>query len=127
MSENKENSKRRRRRRHPRRPENQPSEPLPERETPPCALCGSPIRDILSAVLHRETGEPAHFDCIAKELLGKEPLAEGEKFSYLGNGNFGIVRQGGAADPSSIVIRKKIQYEDKEKAASWRRTLSIKI
>jgi hypothetical protein len=62
-----------------------------------------------------------------KELQGQETLAPGERFTYLGSGIFGIIRQGGSGDPSSIVIRKKIQYEDKEKSAAWRRSLSIKL
>ncbi|MDR3199875.1 MAG: hypothetical protein LBT68_00320 [Spirochaetales bacterium] len=122
-----ENGNRRRRRHFSRNKEKSPPEPKIEREAPPCGVCGKPIKDILAALLHQGTGEPAHFDCIAKELLAAETLAEGEKFSYLGSGVFGIVRQGKSGDPSSIVIRKKIQYEDKEKAAIWRRSLSIKV
>ncbi|MDR1931806.1 MAG: hypothetical protein LBQ57_03175 [Spirochaetales bacterium] len=117
----------RRRRHFSRNREKKQSEPKIEREAPPCGICGKPIRDILSAVLHQGTGEPAHFECIAKELLAAETLEEGERFTYLGNGIFGIVRQGKQSDPSSIVIRKKIQYEDKEKAAVWRRGLCIKV
>jgi hypothetical protein len=104
-----------------------PPEPKIVRETPPCCVCGKPILDILSALLHQEKGEPAHFDCVSKELLEKETLEDGERFTYLGSGSFGIIRQGRAGDPSSIVIRKKIQYEDKEKTAVWKRTLSIKV
>jgi hypothetical protein len=90
-------------------------------------MCGKPIRDIYSALLHNESGEPAHFDCVMKELQSQETLAPGERFGYLGSGIFGIIRQGTSGDPSSIVIRKKIQYEDKEKALAWRHSLSIKI
>ncbi|MCL1817784.1 MAG: hypothetical protein FWG35_02555 [Spirochaetaceae bacterium] len=127
MSEN-QNQQHRKRRRHSHRSKDKPrEEPKIEREAPPCSVCGKPIHDILSALLHNETGEPAHFDCVMQQLLAGETLAEGEKFSYLGSGVFGIVRPGKSGDPSSIVIRKKIQYEDKEKAAAWRRGLSIKV
>ena len=126
MSENQNQN--RRRRRHSHRNKDKPrEEPRNEREAPPCCVCGKPIRDILSALLHATTGEPAHFDCVMQQLLAEETLAEGEKFTYLGSGIFGIVRQGRSTDPSSIVIRKKIQYEDKEKAAAWRREFNIKV
>ena len=118
----------RRRRSHFFRGKERPKpEPRIEREAPPCSVCGKPIRDILAALLHKTTEEPAHFDCIAKALLEEETLADRERFSYLGSGVFGIIRQGKPSDPSSIIIRKKIEYEDKEKAAVWRRGLSIKV
>ena len=123
MSEN--GNPNRRRRRNFFRNKEKPQEPKIEREAPPCSVCGKPIKDIYSALLHQASGEPAHFDCVTKEILDNETLEEGERFSYLGSGVFGIIRQGTANDPSSIVIRKKIQYEDKEKAAVWRRSLSI--
>jgi hypothetical protein len=122
-----ENGNRRRRRRFSRNRDKSREEPVIEREAPLCCVCEKPIHDILAALLHQEKGEPAHFDCVAKELLAQETLGEGERFSYLGSGVFGIIRQGKAENASSIVIRKKIQYEDKEKAAAWRRTLSIKV
>ncbi|MDR1626441.1 MAG: hypothetical protein LBT33_07855 [Spirochaetia bacterium] len=123
-----ENANRKRRRRFSRSKDKSREEPKVEREAPPCCVCGKPIRDILAALLHREKGEPAHFDCIAKEILAGETLAEGERFTYLGSGVFGIFRQGKKSrDPSSIVIRKKIEYEDKEKAAAWKRSLSVKV
>ena len=122
-----ENQNRRHRRHFSRKKEKQPQEPRIERESPPCSICGNPIRDILAAFLHKATGEPAHFDCITKEFLAEETLAEGEKLAYLGSGVFGIVRQGKPGSASSIIIRKKIEYEDKEKAAVWKRSLSIKV
>jgi hypothetical protein len=122
-----ENGNRRRRRHFSRGKDKPREEPKIEREAPPCCICGKPIRDILAALLHRDSGEPAHFDCIASEVLAKETLAEGERFTYLGSGAFGIILQGKPGGPSSIVIRKKIEYEDKEKALAWRRTLSIKV
>jgi hypothetical protein len=122
-----ESGNKKRRRHFSRNREKPREEPKIEREAPACCVCGKPIRDILAALLHKDTGEPAHFDCIAKELLAGETLAEGERFTYLGSGVFGIIRPGKAGDPSSIVIRKKIDYEDKEKAAAWKRTLSVKV
>jgi hypothetical protein len=122
-----ENTNRKRRRHFSRGRDKSREEPAVEREAPPCCVCGKPIRDILAALLHKEKGEPAHFDCVAKEILAGETLAEGERFTYLGSGVFGIIRQGKAADPSSIVIRKKIEYEDKEKAAAWKRGISVKV
>jgi len=100
-----------------------PAEPKPERICPVCPVCGKPIKDVFSAIVHKEKGEPVHFDCVVQELLAAENLAEGERICYLGSGIFGIMKPQGQDNPTGIGIRKKIPYEDKEKAAVWRRSL----
>lgn len=119
-----DNRNRRGRRRFPKERE-RPQEPKPEIVYPDCCMCGKSIRDIYSSILHKDSGLPAHFDCIMKELSTQEEIGEGERLSYLGSGIFGIIRQSPQGQPQSLTIRKKILYEDKEKAAVWRRTLNI--
>ena len=100
-----------------------PAEPRPERTYPICPLCEKPIKDIFSSIVHKEKGEPVHFDCVLQELQKTENLVEGERLCYLGSGIFGIMKPQGPENPTGIAIRKKFQYEDKEKAAVWRRSL----
>ncbi len=99
-----------------RRPEENKNYPL-------CPLCKNQIRDLVSAIHHLETGQPAHFDCILKTIEKTEELASHEKVCYLGNGSFGIVRF--QRDPSifPFVIRKRIQYEDPDNMPDWRTTI----
>jgi hypothetical protein len=90
---------------------------------PLCPLCKGQIRELSSAIKYRETGEPAHFDCILKVIEKSEELASHEKVCYLGNGSFGIVRF--QKDPSvfPFIIRKRIQYEDPHEIFSWRNNI----
>lgn len=115
----------RRNRRHFSRNRDRNRPPMPEREAPGCGVCGKPIRDILSAIFHPEKEGPVHFDCVMREISEKETLQNGEKLSYLGSGVFAIIRPAPGSEKAGFVIRKKIQFEDKEKAAAWRKTLSV--
>ncbi|MGO9412064.1 MAG: hypothetical protein ACLQCB_15100 [Spirochaetia bacterium] len=106
------------------------AETLPARNEPPlvfpdCPICKQPVKDLASALTHRETRQPAHFDCIMRELRDSNELAPQEKICYLGGGAFGILefRQG----PSRFVIRKRIQYEEKEAAQEWKKPLLISL
>ena len=93
MSQNKSRSKHRRGR--GRRPRD------PEIEAPQCPLCQKAVRDLTSAITHRESGNPSHFDCILKALRSDNPVQPNEKICYLGKGSFGIVQ----FRPSSAPIR----------------------
>jgi hypothetical protein len=90
---------------------------------PDCPLCRQSVRDLASALTHRETRQPAHFDCIMKELRDSNELAPQEKICYLGGGAFGILefRQG------KFTIRKRIQYEDKDASPEWKKPLLISL
>jgi hypothetical protein len=85
-----------------------------------CPLCNNPVRDAKTAILHRATGSPAHFDCILRELTQGESLEKGEKITYLGKGTFGVLSYRNASSQLPYLIRKRIHYEDQEKRASWR-------
>lgn len=83
-----------------------------------CPLCDQIVRDVLSAIDYQD--QPAHFDCIIKILQAEEELEANEKIIYLGGGSFGIV-QYRSANNSKLFVRKRIQYEEKEKKIEWRR------
>jgi hypothetical protein len=121
------------------------TEPLPVSE---CLWCGKPIRDISSAIADKDTGAPVHFDCVAARIAFGEKLEKGDTIAYIGAGRFGIVSFG-SAGPSSryspegspqepgkqepapdaqnhpvpnrgFVIKKIIEWENKDKIAEWR-------
>ncbi len=96
-------------------------------DLPKCPICDKPIRDLYSAVTYPTTGNPAHFDCVLKELKKTNELRPNEKICYLGNGSFGIVQFRGPDSPIKFFIRKRIQYEDKDKRPEWREKLPIRL
>ena len=82
------------------------------------------MRELASALTHRETKVPAHFDCIMRELRASNEIGPQEKICYLGGGAFGILefRQ------AKFSIRKRIQYEEKDGAAQeWKKPLLISL
>ena len=85
-----------------------------------CPVCGNPVRDLKTAILERESGQPAHFDCIARELAKTEHLEKDERISYLGKGTFGVISYRETGSPARHLIARRIQYEDPEMRAKWR-------
>jgi hypothetical protein len=77
-----------------------------------------------SAIAHRETGGPAHFDCILKVLRDEHRPAENEKICYLGNGSFGVVQFRG---PLRFFVRKRVQYEKTDPPPEWRKLLPRQV
>jgi hypothetical protein len=90
---------------------------------PDCPICNQAVRELASALTHRETNKPAHFDCIMHELRESNELGPQEKICYLGGGAFGILeyRQG------KFAIKKRIQYEEKDAAQEWKKPLLISL
>lgn len=89
-----------------------------------CSRCGKPIDDVAAAVQDGKEGIVAHFDCVVESLAREEPLVEGERIVYLGGGRFGIVHFENPADPRRFRIVKTIQWEEKDKRATWRKTVA---
>jgi hypothetical protein len=94
-----------------------PSDPLP---SPVCPICGKPIKDISSAVTERNSGEPAHFDCIIAKIAGQETLEQGDRIAYIGGGRFGVVHFTSPQDSRNFKIKKIFEWENKENRAEWR-------
>jgi hypothetical protein len=103
---------------HRRRGNRRPDKP--EIDFPLCPLCQKAVRDLASAITHKESGAPAHFDCILKTLRGVHAVQQNEKICYLGKGSFGIVQFRQNPGPMRFLIRKRIQYEDTEPVPEWR-------
>jgi len=79
-----------------------------------CPICNKPINFSITAIVHRETGKKAHFDCILKELKKSYHLNPKEEIYYLGGGSFGIVETVKGKKPVGFIINKRIQYEEKD-------------
>ncbi len=103
--------------------------PLPTRtvplEVPDCPVCGKPVRDLPSALTHKLSRKPAHFDCVVRELREANEMAPQEKLCYLGGGSFGILELRPPGSPTRFVIRKRIQYEEKEIPQEWKKPLLV--
>ena len=89
-----------------------------------CAKCGQPITDLASSLCDKKTGEPIHFDCALKEIEESETLGEKEKIAYIGQGRFGVLYYENPRDQRKFVIKKIIEWEDREKTSEWRDELS---
>jgi len=99
---------------------------LPEKVEIICALCGEVVKEAASCLALPDSGDPAHFECVMKKISETEPLADGESIAYLGGGNFGIILKN-PKSPVGFEIKKKIDFENKEKIGQWRKKLSYKL
>jgi hypothetical protein len=97
----------------------------PPIEFPRCPICQKAVRDLTSAITHKESGQPAHFDCILRALRSDNAVQQHEKICYLGKGSFGIVQFREHSGRPSFFIRKRIQYEDPEPVPQWRQKPAI--
>ena len=89
------------------------------------------MRDLYTAIAYGERSAPAHFDCIMSLLGEREELEEGARLCYLGGGSFGIVQVRPAARAGdrggTLLIRKRIEVEDKDAAPAWREELRLPL
>jgi hypothetical protein len=90
---------------------------------PACPVCGAPVQELSSALTHRQSGQPAHFDCIVKELREANPLGPQERLCYLGGGVFGVLTWKVEGNPASFVIKRRIPYEDPRSPQEWKQQL----
>jgi len=97
----------------------------PPLAVPDCPICGKPLRELPSALTHRATGRPAHFDCIMREIREANELAPQERICYLGGGCFGILEFRQPGGSGKFVIRKRIPYEERETPQEWKKTLLV--
>lgn len=83
-------------------------EPLPV-----CPDCNERIQCIAES-FRLSNGEFIHFDCMLSRLKSSENLSEGESISYVGRGNFAVVRKD---ENGRYIIVRTIPVEE-EKAFS---------
>jgi len=99
----------------------QTEEKIPQTQ---CPLCEKPIRDIHTALFHGHSKKTAHFDCVTKDIRKNEELKENESICYLGKGSFGILVFRSAPNSLRFLIRKRIQYEDRDEFLEWKKSKS---
>lgn len=87
---------------------------------PICPRCGTPIKDIVSAVSDKATGTPVHFDCIVDFLKKSETLKESEEIIYIGAGNFAVVYFENPKIRKNFKIIKLIEWENKNGNYEWK-------
>ncbi len=81
-----------------------------------CPVCNKNIENLEISINHKEFNSLAHFDCVIKEISKDEELAENEEIHYLGKGSFGILNfRNYSSNHTRFIIRKRIQYEIKER------------
>jgi hypothetical protein len=98
-----------------------------KRELPACPLCGKPVYDLSTAVsAAKETGDPAHFDCVLERVSAAESLGPQEKLVYLGSGSFGVV-EFKDKNESAFTVKRRIQWEKEGEKKDWRKGLSSRI
>jgi hypothetical protein len=96
-------------------------EPIPAAD---CIYCGKPIKDISAALQDKASGMPVHFDCVIERIAEGETLETGDAVTYIGGGRFGVVHFNNLPDTRDFVIKKILEWEDKEHRADWRKTIS---
>ena len=89
-----------------------------------CPKCGQPITDISSAITDKESGKPAHFDCILNQVKQPEHVGENEKIAYIGQGRFAVIYYENPRDQRHFTIKKIIEWEERDKKPEWRSELS---
>lgn len=91
---------------------------------PVCPVCGEVIRDMSTAVKDPKSDSPLHFDCAISLIQKDNPLSQGEKIAYIGQGRFGVIYYANVHDSKHFQIRKIIDWEEKDKKPEWRDTMS---
>jgi hypothetical protein len=107
------------------RPQKQTRAPLKDYGI--CPYCNKMITDIHTAIADKLTEEPVHFECIIERIVEQEEVSKDEKVTYLGGGSFGIVQHRNTKSRVPFFIRKRIQYEGKDKPIKWRKEVSRRI
>lgn len=101
-------------------------EVLPRPEPIDCPICQKPIYDLSTAMAEKESGSPAHFDCILQRLTEAESLGPSEKIVYVGGGVFGVIEYAEKTE-TRFTVKRRIRYEEEGKKQDWRKALSIRV
>lgn len=103
------NAKKNRSGKHPRKSKVKSKEPLPV-----CPLCGKVIDSLSQAIGGPGKEEISHFDCVLRMIAENEALGPGQKVSYIGQGNFGVLEFKNPNFTGGFIIKKRIPYETSE-------------
>lgn len=92
---------------------------------PICEICSQNIVDQSTAIANKITGNPVHFDCVLKKLSENEKIETNERFTYIGQGRFAVLRFENPRNTRRFKIIKIIEWESREqKRGQWRDTMA---
>lgn len=80
-----------------------------------CPVCNKEITVPSTSIIEKESQKKAHFDCVLNQIKETVTIEENEKLYYLGGGAFGVVREWKSKNRTRFLIRKRFQYENKDK------------
>jgi hypothetical protein len=89
-----------------------------------CAWCGKPIKEMSTAISEPAGGKLVHFDCAINRIIEEEVLERGDTVSYIGGGRFGIIHYNNPPDIRDFMIKKILEWENKENRSEWRVAIS---
>ena len=101
-----------------------PIAPRPQRQYQPCPISGEPIDDILSAIDHPGSGQPARFDSTLAAIAKYEKPEQNERICYIGAGRFAVVSETREKGTKKLEIIRVIDYERRDRVSEWRAELS---
>ena len=83
-----------------------------------CPICEKPIKHLDSAILHQPDGQPAHFECVIKEIVenNRNHLGRHRRIYYIGSGQFAVVKElyDRRGRVKSYQVIHRIPYEKQE-------------
>ena len=106
-------------------------EPRPRPETcpsvfPDCPVCGKQVRELASALTHRVSRVARAFRLRRARAAGHQRDEPRRRSSATwAAARFGILEFRPPGGPSRFVIKKRIQYEEKETPQDWKKPLQI--
>jgi hypothetical protein len=98
----------------------QPENPI---TTPDCPWCGKPIKEIITAISDKDTGQPLHFDCVLERMTASVTLEANDTVCYIGGGRFGVVHYNNPPDTRDFTIKRILEWEVKDNSQEWRRPI----
>ncbi|UPA18160.1 hypothetical protein bpuCAU1_000711 [Borrelia puertoricensis] len=90
-----------------------------------CPICEKPIRDILSCISMKLSGEdkPIHFECAIDKLKSENELFKNESLLYRGVGKFFVIDKSVRGNSLAFKIVREIDFENLESCPSWRKKI----
>lgn len=91
-----------------------------------CEICGQPISSVElgSAIPEKNTDNPAHFDCVLKQITENEKPGQNERVTYIGQGKFAVLHFENPSDFRHFTIRRTIEWEKREERVDWRNEMA---
>ncbi len=73
-----------------------------------CVICSKQITQMSQAIFDSEKVVSAHFDCIMEDLKKRYQLKQGQRVTYLGNNQFGVIEDIKAGNSTKFKIISSI-------------------